>query len=113
LVIAFVFLVGAGIYTLVNNFGSDTTLYDEQGRTPQDAVESYFLADYMQDVDGVYAATCPELHDYIDRTVAQYREYYPATSVDFSQTIFLLDHHDWINGRAYVRMEGDISFVDE
>jgi len=113
LVLAGIILIGAGIWSVVNNIGSQNALYDEQGRTPQNAVEAYLLADYLQDVDGIYAATCPELHGYIDEAVAQYPEYYPASSVDFSRTRFLLDHHDWFGGQGYVIMEGDMLFEDE
>jgi|GEM_PF-4103887 len=113
LVLVVVFPGFAGISAMYNNFQSDRTIHDIHGNTPGDAIEAYYRADMMQDVDVVYELTCPEMHDYIDGTVAEYPDYYPATRVDLSRTEFDLYHHDYRNDRAYVQIGGEMEFDDE
>ncbi|MEO1643697.1 MAG: hypothetical protein AAFR67_00820 [Chloroflexota bacterium] len=101
-----IFLGGSGIFAAFNSFQSNANLLDDNGNTPQDAVIAFYRADYMQDVDAVFDMSCDDYHDDVRDIIAFYPEYYPATTVDFSDTRFELENHDWRNNRALVTVHG-------
>ena len=79
---------------------------DINGNTPQDAIRTFLHADLIQDADALYMITCPELFADVQSIINDFDDYYPAANVDFSETIFEIEHYDYRNERAYVTING-------
>lgn len=106
LIIALIIIAISGIGAFIANIESEKALPDINGNTPQDAVQTFIYADAVQDVDLLYSISCPAIHNYVDSIVRQFSDYYPAENVDFSETVFELEHHDYRSDRAYVILSG-------
>lgn len=90
--------------TVMDKIRSNQTIHDINGDTPQDAVERFMEASFTNDIDAIYAITCPQIHQEMVSFVSE-RGVSP-TSIDFSDTSFDLKHHDYENDRAYVVIRG-------
>lgn len=111
LALVLIFGVCAIPYTLFYNTQSEERLPDINGNTPEYAVETFFYASATHDADTLYAITCPELHDRVDWIVSDFDEYIASETVDFSKTVFHLEHHDVFNNRAYVTVSGETIYT--
>ncbi len=104
LIIFVVVVLFGSVSAFITNIESENALPDINGNTPQDAIETFLRATIVEDRAALYDITCPEIRAYADSIVADFIG--GTYTVDFSNTIFELEHHDYRNDRAYVTLNG-------
>lgn len=104
-----IFLVIAifgSVTAFFNSIQSDKALPDINGNTPQYAIETFIRAAIAEDRATIYSITCPAIRSYADSVIADFDGGYEGFTVDFTNTVFDLEHHDYRNDRAYITLSG-------
>lgn len=106
-----IILALGSIAGLLYSFGNFFTLSDSLGNTPQDIVEAYTIAWWLEDGDALYRLSCPELYPDVDQMVGDFwGGDYSNSKVDTSQTEF--DLYYYSGDQAYITIKGLMSFID-
>lgn len=82
---------------------------DKFEHSPQDVAEAYYTAMYKEDIEALYAITCPARHEYIDELVTQFEGLNPAdVTVNLSSTDFEI--YNQSGDKAYVQIYGTMVY---
>jgi hypothetical protein len=96
------------VYAIFFNMRNQEHYVDKNGNTPLNIAEKFYGAMYQEDIDALYALTCPARYEKIDELVANFGGWNPAdVAVDTSKIEFYVNNQQ--GEVAYVTVYGSVT----